>query len=85
MAQGSSLSLKSYSKKTLRKNVSKSAQKYKRNALMSPGHPIILLIELIQYRHRIGKKVYSHRIGLGHQHGRRSIVLEHQYGRRDVM
>ena len=27
----------------------------------------------------------SLRIGLGHQHGRRLIVLEHQYGRRDVM
>ena len=27
----------------------------------------------------------SQRIGLGHQHGRRSIVLGHQYGRRDVM
>ena len=27
----------------------------------------------------------SHRIGLGHQHGRRLIVLGHQYGRRDVM
>ena len=27
----------------------------------------------------------SLRIGLGHQHGRRFIVLEHQYGRRDVM
>ena len=35
--------LKSYSKKTLRKNVPKSAQKYKRNVLMPPGHPIILL------------------------------------------
>ena len=27
----------------------------------------------------------SQRTGLGHQHGRRSIVLEHQYGPRDVM
>ena len=35
--------LKSYSKKTLRKNVPKSARKYKRNVLMPPGHPIILL------------------------------------------
>ena len=42
-AQVSSLSLQSYSKKTLRKNVPKSAQKYKRNVLMPPGHPIILL------------------------------------------
>ena len=42
-AQGSSLSLQSYSKKTLRKNVLKSARKYKRNVLMPPGHPIILL------------------------------------------
>ena len=33
----------SYSKKTLRKNVPKSARKYKRNVLMPPGHPIILL------------------------------------------
>ena len=28
-------------RKTLRKNVAKSAQKYKRNVLMPPGHPII--------------------------------------------
>ena len=35
--------LQSYSKKTLRKNVPKSARKYKRNVLMPPGHPIILL------------------------------------------
>ena len=27
----------------------------------------------------------SQRTGLGHQHGRRFIVLGHQYGRRDVM
>ena len=27
----------------------------------------------------------SQRIGSGHQHGRRFIVLGHQYGRRDVM
>ena len=33
----------SYSKKTLRKNVPKSARKYKRNVLMPPGHPIIVL------------------------------------------
>ena len=26
------------------------------------------------------KKVYSHRVDLVHQHGRRFIVLEHQYG-----
>ena len=32
-----------YSKKTLRKNVPKSARKYKRNVLMPPEHPIILL------------------------------------------
>ena len=31
--------------------------KYKRNVLMPPGHPIVLL-ELIQYGRRIGKKVY---------------------------
>ena len=31
------------------------------------------------------RKVYnSQRIGLGHQHGRRFIVLRHQYGRLDV-
>ena len=29
------------------------------------------------------KKVYSYRVVLVHQHGRRFIVLEHQYGRRD--
>jgi len=35
--------LQSYSKKTLQKNVPKSARKCKRNVLMPPGHPIILL------------------------------------------
>ena len=43
MAQGSYSKKRSYSKKTLRKNVPKGARKYKRNALMPPGHPIILL------------------------------------------
>ena len=33
----------------------------------------------------IRKEFNSHRIGLGHQHGRRFIVLGHQYGCRDVM
>ena len=33
----------------------------------------------------IRKEFNSHRIGLGHQHGRRFIVLGHQYGRRDVI
>ena len=33
----------------------------------------------------IRKEFNSHRIGLGHQHGHRFIVLGHQYGRRDVM
>ena len=33
----------------------------------------------------IRKEFNSHRIGLGHQHGRRFIVLGHQHGRRDVM
>ena len=33
----------------------------------------------------IRKEFKSHRTGLGHQHGRRFIVLEHQDGRRDVM
>ena len=34
---------------------------------------------------RIGeKKLNSHRIGLGHKHGRRFIFSGHQYGRRDV-
>ena len=42
-AQGSFLPLESYPKKTLRKNVPKSARKYKRNVFMPPGHPIILL------------------------------------------
>ena len=42
-AQGSFYPLQAYSKKTLRKNVPKSARKYKRNVLMPPGHPIILL------------------------------------------
>ena len=33
----------------------------------------------------IRKEFNSYRIGLGHQHGRRSIVLTHQYGCRVVM
>ena len=33
----------------------------------------------------IRKELNSHRICLGHQHGRRFIILGHQYGRRDVM
>ena len=33
----------------------------------------------------IRKEFNSHRIRLGHQHGRRFIVLGHQYGCRDVM
>ena len=33
----------------------------------------------------IRKELNSHRTGLGHQHGRRFIVLGHHYGRRDVM
>ena len=33
----------------------------------------------------IWKKFNSQRIGSGHQHGRRFIVLGHQYGGRDVM
>ena len=31
------------------------------------------------------KELNSQRIGLGHQHGRRFIVLGYHYGRRDVM
>ena len=31
------------------------------------------------------KRVQLHRIGLGHKHGRRFIVLGHKYGRHDVM
>ena len=42
-AQGSFFPLQSYSKKTLIKNVRKCARKYKRNVLIPPGHPIILL------------------------------------------
>ena len=42
-AQGSFFPLQSYSKKNSRKNVPKSARKYKQNVLMPPGHPIILL------------------------------------------
>ena len=33
----------------------------------------------------IRKKFNSQRTGLGHQHGRRFIVLGHKNGRRDVM
>ena len=33
----------------------------------------------------IRKEFNSQRTGLGHQHGRRFIVLGHQYGHRDVM
>ena len=37
-------------------------------------------------RKRLHKKEFnSHRTGLGHQHGRRFIVLGHKYGRHDVM
>ena len=43
IAQGFFSPLESYSKKTLRQNVPKSARKYKRNVLMPSGHPIILL------------------------------------------
>ena len=51
--------LQSYSKKTLRKNVPKSARKYKRNVLMPPWASYNTSeIELIQYGRRIGKKVY---------------------------
>ena len=42
-AQGSFFHLQFYSKKTLSKNVRKSARKYKRNVLIPPGLPIILL------------------------------------------
>ena len=42
-ARGSFFPLQSYSKKTLRKNVPKSARKHKQNVLMPHGHPIILL------------------------------------------
>ena len=42
-AQRSFFPLQSYSKKTVRENVPKSAQKYKQNVLMLPGHPIIPL------------------------------------------
>ena len=31
------------------------------------------------------KEFNSHRIGLGHQHGRCFIVLEHQSGHHDIM
>ena len=33
----------------------------------------------------IREEFNSHRTGLGHQHGRRFIVLGHQHGCRDVM
>ena len=33
----------------------------------------------------IRKELNSHWTGLGHQHGRRFIVLGHHYGHRDVM
>ena len=36
-AQGSFSPLQSYSKKTLRKNVPRSARKYKQNVLVQPG------------------------------------------------
>ena len=55
-AQGSFFPLKSYSKKTLRKNVPKSARKHKRNAPWASYN--ITYIELIQHGRRIGKKVY---------------------------
>ena len=53
--------LQSYSKKTLRKNVTKSARKYKRNLLMPPWASYNTpYIELIQYGRSICKKVYLH-------------------------
>ena len=44
------------------------------------------LCKFIETKERVSirKEFNSHRIGLGHQHGRRFIVLGHQYGRRDV-
>ena len=33
----------------------------------------------------IRKEFNSHRIGLGHQHGRHFIILGHQYGRCDII
>ena len=48
--------LQSYYKKTLRKNVSKSARKYKRNVLMPTSYNTPE-IKLIQYGRRMGKKV----------------------------
>ena len=33
----------------------------------------------------VRKELNSHRTGMGHQHGRRSIVLGHQYGCCDIM
>ena len=35
--------------------------------------------------HKKNLEFNSHRIGLGHQHGRRFIVLGHQYGRRFIV
>ena len=42
---------------------------------------IIETIESVYIR----KEFNSHRIGLGHQHGRRFIVLGHQHGRRFIV
>ena len=60
-AQGSFFLLQSYSKKNLRKSVPRSARNYKRNALMPPGHPIILLKSNLFNMVAVSvKKVYSH-------------------------
>ena len=59
MLQGSFSPLQSYSNKILRKNVLKSAGKYKQNVLMSPWASYNTpYIELIQCGCRIGKKVH---------------------------
>ena len=59
--------------------------KYSRmEPLHSGGRDLCKFIETKESVY-ITKEFNSHRTGLGHQNGRRFIVLEHQYGHRNVM
>ena len=78
--------------------VSFKVNKGKRRCPLNTGFTVIDFIECFHSRGEhpckfigtkesvcIRKEFNSHRIGLGHQHGRRFIVLGHKYGRRYVM
>ena len=68
-AQGSFFPLQSYSKKTLRKNVPKTARKYKRSVLMTPGHPVnrtaknmLVLINVLRIQRSLFLDYLPHKI-----------------------